>query len=112
MGNNFCFANAETPRPGKDWASLSDNQRLLHLESALETKMPSLKNQLQLTAAKQDGQVIVSLYEQLPADKRGTFLLDLEAFLKNAIDPGIVVWMEALGDKNSLRNLRGIEVKS
>ena len=37
---------------------------------------------------------------------------DLEAFLKESIDPGLVVWLEPLGDRSSLRNLRGIEVKS
>ena len=62
--------------------------------------------------AKPDGQVIIRLLEPVPADKRGTLLLDLEAFLKESIDPGLAVWLEPLGDHNSLRNLRGIEVKS
>ena len=44
--------------------------------------------------------------------KRGPLLLDFEVFLKEAIDPGLVVWLEPLGDRNSLRNLRGIEVKA
>ena len=59
-----------------------------------------------------DGQVIVRLQESLPASQRGGLLLDLEDFLKGAVDPGLAVWLEGLGDRNSLRNLRGIEVKA
>lgn len=55
--------------------------------------------------------MIVGLRVPVPADKRGTLLLDLEASLKESIDPGLVVWLEPLGDRSSLRNLRGIEVK-
>jgi hypothetical protein len=65
-----------------------------------------------IAAAKGDGQVVVNLTESLPAGKRGQLLLDLEEFLKNEIDPGLTVWLEPLGDRNSLRNLRGIEVKA
>jgi hypothetical protein len=36
----------------------------------------------------------------------------LEDYLKESIDAGLVVWLEPFGDRNSLRNLRGIEVKS
>ncbi len=56
--------------------------------------------------------MIVRLLVPVPAGKRGTLLLDLEAGLKQLIDPGLVVWLEPLGDRSSLRNLRGIEVRS
>lgn len=74
--------------------------------------MGAITKLLMIMEAKKDGQVIVSLLESLPADKRGTLLLNLEAFLKESIDPGLVVWLEPLGDRNSLRNLRGIEVRA
>ena len=67
---------------------------------------------INVVAAKQDGQIIVTLEKPMPASKRGPLLLDFEVFLKEAIDPGLVVWLEPLGDRNSLRNLRGIEVKA
>jgi hypothetical protein len=47
----------------------------------------------------------------LTASVRGSLLLDFEECIKKNIDQGLTVWGEALGDKNSLRNLRGIEVK-
>ena len=37
-------------------------------------------------------------------------MLDLEAVLKNELDNGITIWHIPIGDKNSLRNLRGIEI--
>lgn len=74
--------------------------------------MQPLNKILEIVEAKLDGQVIVNLLEPVPANKRGTLLLDLEAYLKESIDPGLVIWLDSLGDRNSLRNLRGIEVKS
>jgi hypothetical protein len=65
-----------------------------------------------LHIVKQDGQIIVKLLETVSADKRGTLLLNLEDYLKESIDAGLVLWLEPFGDRNSLRNLRGIEVKS
>lgn len=112
MGNNLQFANSDTPTPGSEWIGMSESQRLARLRGSLAKGMPALEQLLVITAVKDDGQVIVSLKEQLPADKRGTVLLDIEAFLKKTVDQGLAVWLEGLGDKNSLRNLRGIEVKA
>jgi len=53
--------------------------------------------------------VTVSIIVDMSADQRGAFLLDLED-LFCALDPRVRVWHKALGDKNSLRNLRGITV--
>lgn len=58
-----------------------------------------------------DGKLVVSFIQTPPAAIRGTILLDLEEYLKQNLDVGVTVWHEALGDKNSLRILRGIEVK-
>jgi hypothetical protein len=57
------------------------------------------------------GEVFTSFLNPLSARDRGTFLLDLESLLKASIEESITVWCEPLGDKNSLRNLRGIEIK-
>lgn len=110
--NNLEFARISTPTPGHPWRDRSDRERLLQVENALATKMPALQDIVSIVAARSDGQVIVSLRVPVPADKRGTLLLDLEAGLKDLIDPGLVVWLEPLGDRSSLRNLRGIEVRS
>jgi hypothetical protein len=112
MGNNFQYANADTPTPGHAWCQLSDEGRLSLVRNTVDAGMPSSNRIIAIKEAKADGQVIVSLLEPVPADRRGTLLLDFEEFLKESVDRGLVVWLEPLGDRSSLRNLRGIEVRS
>ncbi len=109
---NLGHAYADTPSPGPEWRQLSDAGRRTRVIDALQAGAAALNGAVVIAAAKEDGQIIVNLVEPQPAGKRGQLLLDLEAFLKEAIDPGLSVWLEALGDRNSLRNLRGIEVKA
>ena len=45
----------------------------------------------------------------LPSNIRGILLLDLEDRIKKNIDKGLTVWLEPVGDKSKLRNLRGIK---
>ncbi len=106
------YAYVNTPSPGFKWRQLSDTERRALVADALRAGIAALNDTVVIVAAKEDGQIIVNLVKPMPASKRGTLLLDLEAFLKEAIDRGLVVWLESLGDRNSLRNLRGIEVKS
>ncbi len=109
---SLVYAKTNTPSPNLAWRQLSDPERLTLVKDALRTGPAASNGNLIVVAAKQDGQIIVSLVNPMPAEKRGPTLLDLEAFLKDAIDPSLVVWLEPLGDRNSLRNLRGIEVKA
>lgn len=112
MSSNICYALIETPIPDKSWYVLSDEARLNLVNNSLIKHTAFSNKQLIVVEAKQDGQIIVKLLETVSADKRGTLLLDLEDYLKESIDAGLVVWLEPFGDRNSLRNLRGIEVKS
>ncbi len=109
---NLKYAKAITPSPSLGWRQLSDTERLTRVMNVLHAGTTDLNGVVVIAAAKEDGQVIVNLVESMPASKRGALLLDLEAFLKEAIDPSLAVWLEPLGDRNSLRNLRGIEVKA
>ena len=56
--------------------------------------------------------VLVSARLKLTPSSRGQLLLDLEDMLCQQIDPRIRIWHTPLGDKNSLRNLRGITLNS
>lgn len=110
--NNLNAANAVTPTPGNAWRRLSCAERQALVKNSLNG-MPAISDDvLDVVETKEDGQVIMRLIEPLSADKRGALLLDVEAYLKETIDEALVVWLEPLGDKSSLRNLRGIEVKS
>lgn len=106
------YAQVNTPSPRLAWRQRSDAERLTLVMNAFHGGLAALDGNVVIAAAKQDGQIIVNLVKPLPASKRGPLLLDLEAFLKETIDPSLVVWLEPLGDRNSLRNLRGIEVKA
>lgn len=106
------FADVDTPTPGPVWLAFTDKQRMDALSNALAHSSDRFKNQIRLVATKADGQVILQLNEDIAANLRGPLLLDFEAYLKDTIDPALTVWLEPLGDRSSLRNLRGIEVKS
>lgn len=106
------FANSETPTPARDWVDLNEPSRVDIVTRTLHASPANFLSRVRVVAAKADGQIILNMNNSLPANQRGPFLLDLEAHLKAHIDDALTVWLEPLGDRNSLRNLRGIEVKS
>jgi hypothetical protein len=106
---NF-FAAAPTPTVSTNWANLENEFRLGLVNKVLQgSKFFDL---VAPTRTLSDGQVYFSFKKPLSSSDRGILLLDLELFLKENIDSGIVIWCEPIGDKNSLRNLRGIEIIS
>jgi len=110
MTNNITFyADAESPKPSEKWINLSLDKKLEMLNIAIQNE--NFHNQINFLEADNDGNIIISLNSDISADKRGCFLLDLEKCLKDKIDESLCVWLTQLGDKNSLRNLRGIEFK-
>lgn len=102
-------AIASTPPPGLRWRALDGGQRQAAVSDVI-AKLAS-SSVVTLVEARQDGQVIVILDSAVPLSQRGPCLLDLEEALKQAVDPGLVVWHQAIGDRNSLRKLRGVVVK-
>jgi len=110
MTNNITFyADVESPKPSEKWINLSLDKKLEMLNIAIQNE--NFHNQINFLEADNDGNIIISLNSDISADKRGCFLLDLEKCLKDKIDESLCVWLTQLGDKNSLRNLRGIEFK-
>jgi hypothetical protein len=110
MNNQLENASQDTPTPGNEWLDMSDSERKIVLNDVLSRQAVFYEN-FEVSHTKDDGQVIIRMKHSLKPSERGTLLLDLEELFKIEIDQGINVWAEALGDKNSLRNLRGIEVK-
>lgn len=109
---NVQHAHVDTLTPTPEWIGRSEAERLSRLEKAMGAGEERFRKLLLIVMAKEDGQIIVRLNEPLSPGDRGTLLLDFEAYLKSTVDVGLTVWGEALGDRNSLRNLRGIEVKA
>ena len=103
-------ANAETPVTQTTWKLMPDIERIKLLNKQIGKKQDYMSISINKTT--ESGQVLVTLQGKFTAGKRGIYLLDFERYLKENVDKGINVWCEAIGDKNSLRNLRGIQIKS
>ena len=104
------YANVDSPLVKSRWKEVDTHTRIKWVSDALaenahfEVLVPS--------QAREDGQVYLSMSRPLGASERGVVLRAAEAHLKDTVDQGITVWCEPLGDKNSLRKLRGIQVVS
>ena len=109
-GVSLEFANIPTPLPSSSsqWINSSAKVRIDLVKSVV--KDFSGIEKIDIRSALSNGQVSIEINESMDASQRGSLLLDLEALLKKEIDNGISIWHIPLGDKNSLRNLRGIEV--
>ncbi len=100
--------DVDTPDTSPFWRDLSDSERITSI-SLFITNNPIYSN-IEVHRASDLGQVYVSFIEPVPVSSRGILLLDFESDLKKNLDKGIFIWLEPIGDKNSLRNLRGIKV--
>jgi len=101
------FSNQETPKPSEKWKNLSEDSRIEMI--AEELKKNVIYSNFEVVEAPDNGQIILKIEKAIPSNVRGLMLLELEAKLKSAIDEGISVWLEPVGDKSKLRNLRGIK---
>jgi hypothetical protein len=97
-----------------NWMRLSDAERVLLVTETVKksTLKENWLKSLSVVSANIDGQIIFRYCNSMPANIRGAFLLDIEKYIKDEIDVALTVWLEPIGDRNSLRKLRGIEVKS
>ena len=106
---NFFFTE-QTPVPSVNWKNNTEEERIKLISA--ELKKNTLYEEFEVTSAPENGQIVLRIEKNIPANERGLFLLELEESLKSTVDKGITVWCEPVGDKSKLRNLRGIEIKS
>ena len=112
MSNFKNYANSKTPSVAEKWILLNGLNRREIINSTISNTKQDVYKNFEIIECRKDGQVIIKIVNPMPPSDRGMWLLRLESILKKEIDDGITVWAESLGDKNSLRNLRGIKVKS
>ena len=112
MDSKLLYATQASPVVSAKWELHSELERINELKNVVDHGGAKFSEFLEVIGAKKDGQVVVRMLKTCGPAERGTLLLDLEELFKKSVDQGITVWGEALGDKNSLRNLRGIEVKT
>ena len=99
-----------THRPGVKWVNMSQADRIDVVRGLL--RADPINDGIFVEQALDNGHIIIRIEHSIPANKRGAFLLDLEQSFKDNIDMGLTLWLEPVGDKSKLRQLRGVEVKS
>lgn len=112
MSDFLNYANAITPSVGERWILLNGVSRKELVTTTIINAKQEIFQNFEILECRKDGQILVKIVNPMPPSERGLWLLRLESILKIEIDDGLTVWAESLGDKNSLRNLRGIKVKS
>tara|TARA_B110000003_G_C16365180_1_gene424334 strand:+ start:340 stop:606 length:267 start_codon:yes stop_codon:yes gene_type:complete len=69
----------------------------------------SLEIDFDVVSVPDNGQIVLKTSENIAPNVRGLLLLNLEKKLKEDIDIGITIWLEPVGDKSKLRQLRGVQ---
>ncbi len=100
----------DSPKPSKNWINYTEIKRIDLIHQILVQDFRY--ERFEIISAEENGYVILKIEESIDAKNRGILLLELEEMLKKTIDQGITVWLQPVGDKSKLRNLRGIEIKS
>ena len=107
MLNNYSIT--PTPSVHKLWLDISDDERRKLISQELK-KNDKIKD-IEIFRVYKDGQIILKIERSIKSSERGLLLLDIEEQLKKNIDNGLTIWLEPVGDKSKLRNLRGIVFK-
>jgi len=102
--------NTFTYTPTNNWTLFTPEERVEKVQAYIDKK--SVYADIKVTVADKNGHVVVRIDHSIPANERGLFLLEMEQELKKNIDVGITIWLEPVGDKSKLRQLRGVEVKT
>ena len=103
------FSLVETPLTSDNWKQLSNEKRIELISEELKKKN---LEKFEVFEVSDNGNIVLKVLEPIPSNIRGMLLLDLEDQLKSNIDKGLTAWLEPVGDKSKLRNLRGIVFKS
>ncbi len=103
------YSKEDTYVTNEKWTNLSPENQKEAIEK--ELKKENYFNDFEVFSTSKDGQIVLKIKKSIPSNVRGMILLDLEEKLKKNIDMGLTVWLEPVGDKSKLRNLRGIKIK-
>ena len=102
------FANEDSPVVSSSWKNKTNEDREKTISKVLADNN---QNEIfEIVRADQNGQIILRTEKTITASERGVMLLDLEYLIKESVDNGITLWLEPVGDKSKLRNLRGIKI--
>ena len=100
----------DSPAVSENWKLMKENDRIDQIKKFLLRNINDIE--YEVIKATDDGQVIIRINQSIPASKRGLVLLEIEEKMKTNLDKGLTLWLEPIGDKSKLRNLRGISIKT
>ena len=100
----------DSPAVSENWKLMKENDRIDQIKKFLLQNINDIE--YEVIKATDDGQVIIRINQSIPASKRGLILLEIEEKMKTNLDKGLTLWLEPIGDKSKLRNLRGISIKT
>ena len=97
----------ETYIPTKNWLDMDLSLRKQIISTTIGNY--SLGTDFDVVSVPDNGQIVLKTSENIAPNLRGLLLLNLEKKLKEDIDIGLTVWLEPVGDKSKLRQLRGVQ---
>jgi len=103
-------AFGETPLATDEWKKMPQKERVSLLMVAFNSFEERFRNNLDLIFAHENGEIIFRFKNEPAPAERGEILLNLEFVLKEKVFDFLYISIEPLGDKNSLRRLRGIDI--
>jgi hypothetical protein len=106
----WCQVDNETVQVSEYWRSLNKKERFELVKKFVDAYPTNCD--LNIILCGEDGMIFFEQIVPMPVNLRADALLDLEVHLKEGIDKGLSVWIQPQSDKNALRKLRGVEVRS
>jgi hypothetical protein len=111
-GINLTYATVKSPETTSKWSTQSESDRIDQIRSIVQKKDASWNEKFNIISARKNGFVVFEFVKSIPVSERSKYLLDIESNLCEKLDSAITIWIAPVGDKSSLRKLRGIEVKN
>ncbi len=94
----------------EEWRLSTEIDRVSKIEELLA--LHSEYDGIDVASAFANGHITLRIEHQIPADTRGLFLIELENRIKDKVESGATIWLEPVGDKSKLRQLRGVDIKA
>ena len=111
-GIKLNFADSISPEPNESYLKMAEIERLELIELMLNKIDSKWSENFTLVSARENGFVVLEFKQSILVAERASYLLNIESQLCQMVDNSITLWIAPVGDKSSLRKLRGIEVKN
>ena len=105
------IAEKDSPKTSDNWRNLTRDEKIKTVTKVVNFDQ-NYFGKIVVVDVNDNGHVTVKIEKNLKVSERSIKLLEIESLLKSKIDNGLTLWLEPIGDKSKLRNLRGISFKA